>query len=92
MARTPNAGILYHAAVHVSREEAEKVKIKASYEDEKELAHLLEKLKPDVTGCRPKPAKGRYKRAYITMKCGERSRKSAENDPPKGAFMRKNDP
>ncbi|MEE0203507.1 MAG: hypothetical protein U0I51_23580 [Muricomes sp.] len=43
------------------------VKIKVSYTDDKELSEVLRRLHP-IKSVRPQPAKGRFKRAYITLK------------------------
>ena len=43
------------------------VKIKVSYTDDKELSEVLRRLHP-VKRVRPQPAKGQFKRAYITLK------------------------
>lgn len=44
------------------------VKIKVSYTDDRELTEVVKRLHP-VRDVRKQPAKGRYNRAYIDIKC-----------------------
>ena len=43
------------------------VKIKVSYSTDQELAGVIRLLSPALKECRLRPAKGAYKRAYITL-------------------------
>lgn len=44
------------------------VKLKVSYTEDRELTVVLKRLAPLIKECKPKPAQGQYKRAYICLK------------------------
>ena len=43
------------------------VKIRVSYEYEKELNYILEKMNGSINKCTKQEAKGKYQRAYISL-------------------------
>lgn len=43
------------------------VKIKVSYSTDQELTGVIRLLSPSLKECRLRPAKGAYKRAYISL-------------------------
>ncbi|MGI6007299.1 MAG: hypothetical protein ACOX8E_07380 [Ruminococcus sp.] len=54
------------------------VKIRVSYSTDQEIAGVIRLLSPALKECRLRPAKGGYRRAYITLNTGRSPREHRE--------------